>query len=121
MVSPKRSHSPENDEQPEPKRAKLEGSGEPSDAGSGGSPDASSTAPNRTADGVDGDAVTAFVSTAPTMHSQARLSTQRSIALVLQHDGFDGATPEALEGFTQMVETCTSTRSIPGYRQVTDF
>lgn len=45
----------------------------------------------------------------PTHHYQARTGIQRSIAMVLKHDGFDTATPEALESFTEMVETCSST------------
>lgn len=41
-----------------------------------------------------------------TQHHQTRLALQRSIALVLRHDGFASATPEALESFTNHVEIC---------------
>lgn len=44
----------------------------------------------------------------PTRHHFARREIQRSIAMVLSHDGFASATPEALESFTEMVETCAS-------------
>ncbi|KAF4121005.1 Transcription factor TFIID complex subunit 8 C-term [Geosmithia morbida] len=104
MVSPKRGHSAENSEEPEPKRARLD-SLEISKENTRGSQDTSSDIPKGFPDTAEDDVVTPFVSTAPTLHSQARLNIQRSIALILQHDGFDSSTPEALEGFTQMVET----------------
>jgi transcription initiation factor TFIID subunit 8 len=44
-------------------------------------------------------------STLPTHHNLARCGIQRSIAMVLKHDGFQTATPEAMESFTAMVET----------------
>jgi transcription initiation factor TFIID subunit 8 len=53
---------------------------------------------NETADG-------AVPTSAPTYHSLSRQGIQRSIAMVLKHDGFDSATPEAMESFTAMVET----------------
>lgn len=37
-----------------------------------------------------------------------RKSIQRSIGLALKHVGFDSASEEAMESFTQMVETCSS-------------
>ncbi|RDA95565.1 hypothetical protein CP533_1209 [Ophiocordyceps camponoti-saundersi (nom. inval.)] len=40
-----------------------------------------------------------------THHHKARLGLQRSIALILDHDGFSSATPEAMESFTNLVET----------------
>lgn len=45
-------------------------------------------------------------SLAPTHHSLARRGVQRSITLALRHDGFQSASPEALESFTNMVEVC---------------
>lgn len=50
----------------------------------------------------------AVESSTPTQHHAARRGIQRSIALVLKHDGFQSAKPDALESFTQMVETCSS-------------
>jgi hypothetical protein len=50
----------------------------------------------------------AVPSLTPTVHHFARSGIQRSIALVLAHDGFQSATPEALESFTGLVEQCTS-------------
>lgn len=50
----------------------------------------------------------AVPSLTPTVHHFARSGIQRSIALVLAHDGFQSATPEALESFTELVEQCTS-------------
>ncbi|KAH7148963.1 hypothetical protein EDB81DRAFT_649700 [Dactylonectria macrodidyma] len=47
----------------------------------------------------------AIESLSPTLHFQARSGIQRSIAMVLKHDGFESASPEALESFTGMVET----------------
>ncbi|KAK1249024.1 hypothetical protein MKX07_002540 [Trichoderma sp. CBMAI-0711] len=46
----------------------------------------------------------AVPSLTPTVHHFARAGIQRSIALVLAHDGFQSATPEALESFTGLVE-----------------
>ncbi|KFA47193.1 hypothetical protein S40293_06717 [Stachybotrys chartarum IBT 40293] len=45
----------------------------------------------------------------PTPHFLARAGVQRSIAMVLKHDGFDTATPEAMESFTTLVETYLET------------
>ncbi|KAI3342553.1 hypothetical protein F4824DRAFT_446671 [Ustulina deusta] len=41
----------------------------------------------------------------PTVESMGRDGLRRSITLTLKHIGFDSATEEALEGFTEMVET----------------
>ncbi|KAK2609339.1 hypothetical protein QQS21_002120 [Conoideocrella luteorostrata] len=51
------------------------------------------------------DQVTALKSLAPSHHANARSGIQRSIAMVLKHDGFSSSTPEALEGFTGLVES----------------
>jgi len=103
MVSPKRSLSPDNGEEPNAKRARLDTSdATPDDAVNAsevaGTPDA---VEENAGDGRPG----AKVSTTPTVHSQARLGIQRSIAMVLKHIGFDSSAPEALESFTQIVET----------------
>ena len=45
-------------------------------------------------------------SLAPTHHSHARHGIQRSIALVLNHDGFASASPQVMESFTGLVESC---------------
>ena len=42
----------------------------------------------------------------PQVQPPARTGLQQCIALVLQHVGFDSASPEALEEFTTMTETC---------------
>ncbi|PFH60724.1 hypothetical protein XA68_10480 [Ophiocordyceps unilateralis] len=47
----------------------------------------------------------ALVSLSPTHHYHARLGIQRSIALILNHDGFSSATPEAMDSFTSLVES----------------
>ncbi|QPG98158.1 hypothetical protein C2857_007319 [Epichloe festucae Fl1] len=51
------------------------------------------------------DEVTAVQSLAPSHHANARVGIQRSIAMVLKHDGFNSSTPEAMESFTGIVET----------------
>ncbi|KAL7946643.1 hypothetical protein V8C42DRAFT_318438 [Trichoderma barbatum] len=53
---------------------------------------------------ADEESMSAVASLSPTVHHFARSGIQRSIALVLSHDGFQSATPEALESFTQLVE-----------------
>lgn len=56
---------------------------------------------------ADGDAEPVWAAVGfPSMDFQARCGLQRSIAMVLQHVGFDSATPEAMESFTAVVETC---------------
>ncbi|QUC20450.1 uncharacterized protein UV8b_04691 [Ustilaginoidea virens] len=52
-----------------------------------------------------GDEIAARKSLAPTHHANARAGIQRSIAMVLRHDGFASSTPEAMESFTGLVET----------------
>jgi transcription initiation factor TFIID subunit 8 len=115
-MTPKRSLSPENNDIPDAKRTKIDelqevqGTSEPPNVienipSQQESPMSMGTDDSATADKlVELDAP--FVSTLPTLHFQSRQTIQRSIALVLSHDGFDAATPEALEGFTQLVETC---------------
>lgn len=89
MMSPKRSLSPSEQDQPEPKRARLE-NGEP-----------------KTIEILEEeDGSRAVKSQVPNQHFQARSGIQRSIAMVLKHDGFEAASPEAMESFTEMVETC---------------
>lgn len=55
----------------------------------------------------DSESCPASVSSITTQHSHARRNIQRSIAAVLSKDGFDAATPEAMESFTGLVEECT--------------
>lgn len=55
---------------------------------------------------AEDDEVTAMKSFAPTHHANARAGIQRSIAMVLRHDGFASASPESMESFTSLVETC---------------
>lgn len=57
-------------------------------------------------DWADEDSISAVASLSPTVHHFARSGIQRSIALVLSHDGFQSASPEALESFTELVEQC---------------
>jgi hypothetical protein len=42
----------------------------------------------------------------PTAENLHRDALRRSIALTLKHVGFDAANEDALEGFTEAVETC---------------
>lgn len=42
----------------------------------------------------------------PTAQDVGRDGLRRSIAIALEHVGFDAATPEALESFTEAAETC---------------
>jgi hypothetical protein len=46
------------------------------------------------------------INIAPTARSHAQLGLQRSIALALNHVGFDSAAPDALQSFALAVETC---------------
>jgi hypothetical protein len=57
----------------------------------------------------------AVESSALTQHHQIRCTIQRSIALVLKHDGFQSATPEAMESFTSLVEACMFRPHAPGH------
>jgi hypothetical protein len=115
-MTPKRSLSPENNDTPDAKRPKIDelqgvqGTSEPPDiienvTSQQESPAVTDRDNPATADNLV-ELEAPLVSTLPTLHSQSRETIQRSIALVLNHDGFDAATPEALEGFTQLVETC---------------
>lgn len=52
------------------------------------------------------DETAAVESLTPTYRHLARCGIQRSIALVLKHDGFSSSTPEAMESFTSLVESC---------------
>lgn len=105
MASQKRSLSPEG-ENPETKRSRTaEPEIKPSPSGE------DERIASITPSSIDpvSPAMTAqasYVSAAPSLHSQSRLALQQSIARVLQHDGFDSATPDSLESFTQLVETC---------------
>ncbi|KAM0451472.1 hypothetical protein ACHAPV_005456 [Trichoderma viride] len=53
---------------------------------------------------ADEESFSAVPSLSPTLHHIARCGIQRSIAMVLAHDGFQSASPEALESFTGAVE-----------------
>lgn len=55
---------------------------------------------------ADEESFSAVPSLSPTLHHIARCGIQRSIAMVLAHDGFQSASPEALESFTGAVEMC---------------
>ncbi|PNP50245.1 hypothetical protein THARTR1_09076 [Trichoderma harzianum] len=55
---------------------------------------------------ADEESMSAVASMSPTVHQFARTGIQRSIAMVLSHDGFDAASPEAMESFTELVEQC---------------
>lgn len=112
MASPKRSLSPQDGEQSQSKRAridssddiemKLDESADPGDTGA-------SERPSQSSDQLD---FSPFISTVPSLHGQARQGIQRSVAMVLEHDGFDSATPEAMESFTHLVESCTSVTTL---------
>ncbi|KAG5992430.1 hypothetical protein E4U54_003646 [Claviceps lovelessii] len=51
------------------------------------------------------DEAVAVQSMVSSRHANARVGIQRSIAMVLKHDGFASSTPEAMESFTSLVET----------------
>lgn len=46
----------------------------------------------------------------PTVTALARTGLHRSIALTLEKVGFDSASEEAMESFTNIIETCTGVR-----------
>lgn len=92
MATPKRILSPVEGGLPETKRARI------SDTFTESSDD------YRVSHHVNSTNLTPVIWNGPNLHSQSRQSIQRSIAMVLQHDGFDSATPQALECFTQIVE-----------------
>lgn len=50
-------------------------------------------------------------SAAPTTEELASKGLRRAIALALEKVGFDSATPDAMESFAAMAETCTFTIS----------
>lgn len=105
-MSPKHGLSPTGADAPDPKRPRVDV--EMSDD----APVDATIAPDGELEAREWDEdneTPAISSLAPTQHSSARCGIQRSIALVLKHDGFESATPEAMESFTQMVETCLST------------
>ncbi|KAF5022211.1 hypothetical protein F66182_5726 [Fusarium sp. NRRL 66182] len=78
-MTPKRTLSPTDSEQfPDAKRSRVED--------------------------MENDFIPQLETQIPNPHYQARAGLQRSIAMVLQHDGFQGASPEAMESFSGMVE-----------------
>ncbi|RSM11963.1 hypothetical protein CDV31_006516 [Fusarium ambrosium] len=85
-MTPKRSLSPADEQQPDPKRPRIDDE------------HLEDTNPDEMGPRAIGSVI-------PNPHYQARAGLQRSIAMVLKHDGFDSASPEALESFTAMVET----------------
>lgn len=86
-MTPKRSLSPVDEQQPDLKRPRLEES-------------------ENEVIRLEDDEISSVAALVPNPHYQARTGLQRSIAMVLNHDGFQGASPEAMESFTGMVETC---------------
>ncbi|KAJ6443454.1 bromodomain associated domain-containingprotein [Purpureocillium lavendulum] len=94
-MSSKRSLPPDGTPESEAKRARM--------VGGGGQAATLSQSPVSDAPAAEEDA--AVASMAPTHHANARAGLQRSIALVLEHDGFDSATEEAMESLTGIVET----------------
>jgi transcription initiation factor TFIID subunit 8 len=93
-MTPKRSLSPADEQQPNPKRPRFEDS------------------ENVTIQ-IENQESRSIESSVPNPHYQARTGLQRSIAMVLNHDGFQGASPEAMESFTGMVETCELLAAAP--------
>ncbi|KAM0295177.1 hypothetical protein HYE67_010651 [Fusarium culmorum] len=85
-MTPKRSLSPVDGQQPDSKRPRLKDS-------------------EIEVIQLEDDEISSIASFVPNPHYQARTGLQRSIAMVLNHDGFEGASPEAMESFTGMVET----------------
>jgi transcription initiation factor TFIID subunit 8 len=102
MVSPKRRFSSAENEGPDTKRSKIDTTNAPLDLRQA---IVTLGAENYEGDHGLGDGHP-IVSCLPNAHFQSRQAIQRSIALVLSHDGFESTTPEALESFTQLVETC---------------
>ena len=98
MTTPKRSLSPsdESESQPDPKRVRVD--------------NVETTPVEVIEELIKEEEAQAIKSLLPTQHSSARAGLQRSIAMVLKHDGFDSASPEAMESFTELVETCKGTR-----------
>ncbi|EQK99977.1 hypothetical protein G6O67_008661 [Ophiocordyceps sinensis] len=96
-MSPKRTLSPQDSLESEPKRPRV-----PSE--SRGVPPQHATTQSKVDDELD-DETAAVESLTPTYRHLARCGIQRSIALVLKHDGFSSSTPEAMESFTSLVES----------------
>lgn len=127
-MTPKRSLSPSDEalDQPDPKRVRVENvDGKEADVKMVDAKIADAkTADVKVAEAKTTDAKTVVVedevleskdaqaikSLLPTQHANARAGIQRSIAMVLKHDGFDSASPEAMESFTGLVETCEHIR-----------
>ncbi|KAF4977741.1 hypothetical protein FZEAL_5789 [Fusarium zealandicum] len=97
-MTPKRSLSPADEQQPSPKRTRI-------DLTQDDDPDEDQDQDQIQESKPADDGPQAIESLMPTQHYQARIGLQRSIAMVLQHDGFDSASPEAMESFSGMVET----------------
>lgn len=104
MASPKRSISSDSEDERHSKRARVTESQE-----SSSSSELSDILDQ--AQGLEINIDPPSVVSTPSLHNQSRSALQRSLAIVLQHDGFRSATPEALESFTQLVETCTDSNS----------
>ncbi|KAM0343089.1 hypothetical protein ACHAPU_008837 [Fusarium lateritium] len=85
-MTPKRSLSPPDEQQPDPKRTRVEGSEDEVIQ-------------------LEDEGAYSIESLVPNPLHQARTGLQRSIAMVLDHDGFQGASPEAMESFAGMVES----------------
>ncbi|KAG5952593.1 hypothetical protein E4U53_000469 [Claviceps sorghi] len=96
-MSSKRSHSVDSGESPAEtiKRPKLNALGQEA---------ALDEFPKAASPEVEDETV-AVQSMVPSRHANARVGIQRSIAMVLKHDGFNSSTPEAMESFTGLVET----------------
>jgi hypothetical protein len=106
MGSPKHRLSVTESEGPDPKRLRVSDDSRQQSATDSSSRD--DTSVTETAQGDDPAASALPHLSLPNLHAQSRQAIQRSIALVLRHDGFSSTTPEALESFTQLVETCKS-------------
>ncbi|KAM4065945.1 transcription factor TFIID complex subunit 8 C-term domain-containing protein [Hirsutella rhossiliensis] len=90
-MSSKRTLSPQDSLESEPKRPRV-------------TSESPQHAQLKVHGGLDDEAA-AVESLTPTYRHLARCGIQRSIALVLKHDGFSSATPEAMESFTSLVES----------------
>lgn len=109
-MSPKHSLSPVDANTPDPKRLRVDvDMRDPDEPIAQDDPTQKANREGREeGEDVEDESTVATESLAPTQHHAARRGIQRSIALVLKHDGFGSAKPEALESFTNMVETCQS-------------
>lgn len=97
-MSSKRTNSPQGSLGSEPKRPRVTSESQ----GESPRPAAAQLKSDEELD----DEAAAVESLMPTHRHLARCGIQRSIALVLRHDGFSSATPEAMESFTSLVESC---------------